>query len=456
MLFTSVAFWGFYLSVLVALQINSRTYKSLRLQTLLLLFASYFFYGYWDWRFLGLIIFVSTQTYAAAILIEKFRKYENLFLWASISINLSILFYFKYAGFFVQEFLSSFDLKGGYNLENIILPVGISFYIFQSFTYVFDVYSNRMKTEKDPLKYFTFIAFFPQLVAGPIERASSLLPQFDQLKELKPEVFYDGIKIIIIGLFLKIFIADNMPIGVDLIFSKYQDYNGGTLILGAIGFAIQIYGDFAGYSFISIGVAKIMGFELTKNFNTPYFSTSIQDFWRRWHISLGSFFRDYVYIPLGGGKRSKNIKRRNILITFLASGLWHGANWTFIIWGAIHGALMIFGKAHQMRPNKFWGWLVTMTSVGFLWVLFRSDTLSDFTNYIYIIATNPGIPEVGRGLLPYFLYYFILDLTLLKYSEKGSIWFSSRTLEAFALSFMLILVIGTIHSTSQDFIYFQF
>ena len=199
-----------------------------------------------------------------------------------------------------------------------------------------------------------------------------------------------------------------------------------------------------------------MGFELTKNFNTPYFSTSIQDFWRRWHISLGSFFRDYVYIPLGGGKVSKNIKRRNILITFLASGLWHGANWTFIIWGAIHGALMIFGKAHQMRPNKFWGWLVTMTSVGFLWVLFRSDTLSDFTNYIYIIATNPGIPEVGRGLLPYFLYYFILDLTLLKYSEKGSIWFSSRTLEAFALSFMLILVIGTIHSTSQDFIYFQF
>ena len=457
MLFSAGVFWLFYAIVLLLLQTNYLKIKSLRFQNITLLIASYFFYGYWDWKFLGLIILVTSQTFIAAYLISKLDQHKRKILFSSICINLLVLGYFKYVGFFVSEFVSTFNLDQNFSLENIILPVGISFYIFQSFTYVMDVYLRKIEPEKDPIKYFIFVAFFPQLVAGPIERASALLPQFNTLKGVDFDSLYSGIKIIIIGLFLKVFIADSLSSGgVDMIFSDYQNYNGGTLLLGALGFTVQIYCDFAGYSLIAIGVAKIMGFELMKNFNTPYFSTSIQDFWRRWHISLSSFFRDYVFIPLGGSRISSSVTNRNLLITFITSGLWHGANWTFIFWGAIHGFLLVLQKVSNVNFNRVFGWFMTMTLVVVLWILFRSPSILDFYQYLNIIISTPGFPEVGRSMVFFFLYYLIVDLALLKYSEQGDTWFSSIFAECITLAVMIVLVAGTIHDTNLNFIYFQF
>jgi len=456
MLFSSGVFWIFYVVILILLQVNFAKIKSLPFQNILLLIASYFFYGYWDWRFLGLIFIVSAQTYIAANIIAQHPKSRKFALAITILINLCILGYFKYANFFVSEFLDAFNLKPSFSLENIILPVGISFYIFQSFTYVIDVFFKKIEPEKDPIKYFTFISFFPQLVAGPIERASSLLPQFQSLKGMKSSAIYDGVKIIIIGLFLKVFIADNIAPLVDTIFSNYRDYNGGTLFLGAIGFSVQIYGDFSGYSLIAIGVAKIMGYELMRNFNTPYFATSIQDFWRRWHISLSSFFRDYVYIPLGGSRVSENNIRRNILITFTVSGLWHGANWTFIFWGLFHGLLLIAQRLIPFKTPKIIGWIVTLNMVLVLWVLFRSESLAEFYEFMSIMFFNPSLPEWGKAILIYCIYYFVLDILLLKYKESDQTWFSSHTLELLCLTIMLFAVIGTLHDKTQNFIYFQF
>lgn len=456
MLFSSSIFWIFFFIVILFLELNSRVIGSLKIQNLILLIASYLFYGYWDWKFLSLIFVVSIQTFISAKIINGFIGLKRIALIISILINLSVLFYFKYANFFFSELINIFGIKNSFTLENIILPVGISFYIFQSFTYILDIYFGKIAPEKDPLKYFTFIAFFPQLVAGPIEKASALLPQFNQLKIITLENLYMGFKIIIIGLFLKIFIADNIAPFTDQIFINYKNFNGGTLLIGAIGFSIQIYGDFAGYSLIAIGVAKIINFDLIRNFNTPYFSISIQDFWRRWHISLSSFFRDYVYIPMGGNRLSNMRTNRNLLITFFLSGLWHGANWTFISWGVCHGLLLILQKILSINTNKFIGWLFTMTLVLILWIMFRSESISDFVSYIQIIILNPGIPETGKLILIFVMYYFLLDLVLLFYTEKGSTWFGNIILETFVLAFMLVVVVGTIHTKSQNFIYFQF
>ena len=355
-----------------------------------------------------------------------------------------------------QELSNAFDLTIHYTLEHILIPLGVSFYIFQSFTYVLDVFLNKIAPERNIIKYFTFIAFFPQLVAGPIERASNLLPQFNNLKRMSLDNVYLGIKIIIIGLFLKVFIADNIALFTDQIFYNYTNFNGGTLLLGAIGFTIQIYGDFAGYSLIAIGVAKIMGFNLMRNFDTPYFSVSIQDFWRRWHISLSSFFKDYVYIPLGGSRSTNHKTYRNLLITFSISGLWHGANWTFIFWGLTHGLFVILQKMLPVSVNKLLGWLTTMTLVLVLWVLFRSESVSDFLVYISIIVTNPGLPEIGFPILIFSMYYFLLDVVLLFYKEQGSVWFKSPVLESAILAVMLVIILGTMHYKSYNFIYFQF
>jgi alginate O-acetyltransferase complex protein AlgI len=456
MLFSSSIFWIFFASVVCCLEINYRLIKSIKLQNLFLLFVSYFFYGYWDWQFLGLVFAVSFQTYIAANLIANYQNLRKTALTVSILINLAVLFYFKYANFFVAEFVSAFGVRNNFSLENIILPVGISFYIFQSFTYVLDVFFKKVSTENDPIRYFAFIAFFPQLVAGPIERASALLPQFNDLKNISLDNVYKGIKIIIVGLFLKVFIADSIAPVTDQIFANYTNLNGGTLLLGAIGFTVQIYGDFAGYSLIAIGVAKIMNFNLMSNFNTPYFSISIQDFWRRWHISLSSFFRDYVYIPLGGSRLTNVTTNRNLLVTFTVSGLWHGANWTFIVWGLAHGLLLIIQRILPITVNRFVGWFTTMSLVLVLWILFRSESINDFYAYLNIIISNPGVPELGKIILIYALYYFLLDIILFFYKDHSSVWFRSITLETVTLAIMLVVVIGTIQDKTQNFIYFQF
>ena len=456
MLFTSGVFWIFYSILLSLLFINLNTKKSAKIQNLILLAFSYFFYSYWDWRFLSLLLIVTIQTYIAGSLIKKLNKKRDIILISSLLVNLLILFFFKYANFFSSQFFYIFNLKKNFLFENIILPVGISFYIFQSFTYVLDIYKNKINPEENPINYFTFIAFFPQLVAGPIERASSLLPQFRELKKINPNQIYKGIKIIITGLFLKIFIADNIGISVDQIFNNYQNFSSSTLLLGAFGFSIQIYCDFSGYSLIAIGIAKIIGFNLTKNFNSPYFSISLKEFWKRWHISLSSFFRDYLYIPLGGNKRSAAIKYRNLILTFLASGIWHGANWTFILWGFLHGLFLILQKVLNRNLNKLFSWALTMNIVFFLWILFRSESIIDFYNYVYIIfSTKFGMPEMGRSIFIYAIYFLIVDLISTKYKKSSETWLSSIVIEYSLLSIMFLMVLGSIQG-SINFIYFQF
>ena len=457
MLFSVWTFWVFYAVVLIFIQINYQFIKSENFQNTILLVSSYFFYGYWDWRFLSLIILVSLQTFLFGKLIGLHWENRKFYLAISIFINIIVLGYFKYFNFFSDEFINLFKIESSFTLENIILPIGISFYIFQSLTYVIDIYLKRLKPEERPINYFTYIAFFPQLVAGPIERASSLLPQFKKIHSITSANLYIGIKIIIIGLFLKVFIADSLASDVDYIFQNYHKLGGGTLILGAVYFTIQIYSDFCGYSLIAIGVAKIMGFELMRNFNSPYFSTSIQDFWRRWHISLSSFFRDYIYIPLGGNKlKNKFLVNRNILITFILSGIWHGANWTFILWGLMHGILLILQNTLPSFLHKTIGWLLTMFGVTLLFVLFRSESIIDFCQYISRIIFEIGLPEKRRTSVMFIIYFIIVDVLILKYREQGSVWFNSYLGESAALSIMMILIAGNIRYGSLNFIYFQF
>lgn len=457
MLFSTGVFWVFYAFVLLVLQLNFKFKKSIKLQSLAILSASYYFYAYWDWRFLGLIVLVSLQTFLLGRMIYENQSYRKTLLFISVSINVLILGYFKYFNFFARELIDLLGLKDSYALEKIILPVGISFYIFQSLTYVIDIYFKKLSPEKNIVDYFTYIAFFPQLVAGPIERARALLPQFKYLHSISLDNLYTGTKIAVLGLFLKVFIADNVAGDVDRVFSNYASFNGGTLFLGAIYFAIQIYGDFCGYSLIAIGVAKIMGFELMRNFDTPYFSTSIQEFWRRWHISLSTFFRDYVYIPLGGSRVSSGlIQNRNVAVTFLLSGIWHGANWTFMLWGSIHGFLLVVQNTVKVRVPKLLGWTVTMSFVLLLWILFRSESISNFVEFISKIVTDPSMPKRGTSEVVFIIYYLFTDFLLLKFKETESTFFNSIILESLVLAIMLVLVIGTIHDVNPNFIYFQF
>ncbi|WP_413391336.1 MBOAT family O-acyltransferase [Prochlorococcus marinus] len=347
-------------------------------------------------------------------------------------------------------------MNESFTLEKVILPVGISFYIFQSMTYVIDIYLRKIKPETNIVNYFTYISFFPQLVAGPIERASSLLPQFNKLHNITKRNLYSGLKLVIIGLFLKVVIADNLGVYVDRIFKTYEDLNGGSLLLGAISFAIQIYGDFCGYSLIAIGVAKIMGFVLMENFDTPYFSTSIQQFWKRWHISLSSFFKDYIYIPLGGSRvQNKYLAARNILVTFFVSGIWHGANWTFILWGSIHGFLLVIQRNINVKIPKILSWILTISVVLLLWVLFRSETIPDAFIYLSKIFREFDIPDIGKGTMIYFFYFLVVDLLLSYYKKIDEIWFGKYFFQNYILFFMLVLVLGS-NSANSNFIYFEF
>ncbi len=459
MLYTTQIFWIFYLFVLAGLQINFKYIKSIRTQNSMLLVSNYIFYGYWDWRFLFLIVIVSLQTFIFGELIfSKNFINRKIFLFFSIFINLIILGYFKYANFFVKEFLSFFNLQDSYSLSKIILPIGISFYIFQSLTYVIDIYLEKINPEKNILNYFTYISFFPQLVAGPIERASSILPQFKNLHSISLKNLYPGVKLIIIGLFLKLFIADNLSYGVDEIFNNINDKNGGDLLLGSISFSIQIYGDFCGYSMISIGVAKIMGFQLMRNFSTPFFSKTIQEFWTRWHISLTTFLNDYVFLPLALNFR--NLGRIGIesatVITFIASGLWHGANWTFLLWGFLHGCILIIQKKIPLICNKVFGPITTFTSYCLLNILFRSNSIPDAFLYFSRIFSEFSIPNFYRSSIIFLIYYFLIDLVLEKYGEYEKVWFKKDKIEIMLLSLMLFLVLSTIHPEDNAFIYFQF
>ncbi len=458
--------------------------KNLKFQNLLILIASYIFYGWWDWRFLSLIFISSIVDYTIGLRLKitKIQFKRKALLCISIIVNLGLLGFFKYYNFFIDNFIKAFSLFG-YSLKadrlNIILPVGISFYTFQTLSYTIDVYKNKLKPIKDFVAFASFVSFFPQLVSGPIERASHLLPQFFKKREFNYLAALDGMKQILWGFFKKIVIADNCAYFVNQIFDNYSDMNGSTLVLGALFFAFQIYGDFSGYSDIAIGVSRLFGFNLVQNFAFPYFSRDIAEFWRRWHISLSTWFRDYLYIPLGGSRGDVLLKIRNTFIIFIVSGFWHGPNWTFIIWGMLNAIyflpLLITNRNRKNLDIAAKGKIFpsikeiisiffTFSLTVFAWIFFRAESIGHSLNYIsgifsISIFEAPEILKEIRALITIIITcIFILIEWLGKEGEYaiqnlGCKW--KRHFRYLAY-YALIIVIFTFGGEEQQFIYFQF
>ncbi|MFK7924716.1 MAG: MBOAT family protein [Bacteroidia bacterium] len=411
MFFNSIEFAIFL--PLVFLLYWSRLRRHLKAQNLLILVASYVFYGWWDYRFLALIIFSSALDYLIGFKVAQAptKRIAKRWLGLSLMSNLGMLGVFKYYDFFVHSLM---DGLGGMGLSldwptlNIILPVGISFYTFQTLSYTIDIYRGKLKPCEDPVTFFAFVSFFPQLVAGPIERATHLLPQFQEQRSFTRQNARQGLELILWGLFKKVVIADRLSQYVEVVFNSPENFSGITIIIATVFFAFQIYCDFSGYSDIAIGTAKLFGFDLMVNFRTPYFSRSLKEFWSRWHISLSTWFRDYVYIPLGGNRASTARWLSNLLLTFLISGLWHGAAWTFIIWGAIHGVISAF-EAWLMKIKRYprgAGWLhrgSTFVIVCVAWIFFRANSVGDAFSLISSIPENlitqvSSLSEFGMAL----------------------------------------------------------
>ena len=461
------------------------TNKNLKLQNLLIVLASYLFYGWWDWRFLSLIIFSTIVDYSIGrkLEYEKNQLNRKILLWTSILINCGFLGFFKYYNFFLDNFVNAFSFFGTeikVNSINIILPVGISFYTFQTLSYTIDVYRNKLNTSKDFIEFSAFVSFFPQLVAGPIERATNLLPQFSKKRFFVKENAIKGLRLILWGLAKKVIIADSIAPTVDDIFTNYAEYPSTILLLGAFLFSFQIYCDFSGYSMIARGVSKLFGFELMTNFNYPYFSRNIGEFWRRWHISLSTWFRDYIYIPIGGSRVSKLKKIRNVFVIFLVSGFWHGANWTFIVWGGLHAILFIPSLltknnrkfTDDIKLNKFmlpslsdlFRIISTFFLVSFCWIFFRADSINTAILFINKILSfdlrtttylNP-YDNQPLGIEFIFLSIFIIIEYLLA-SKTISIYSQNKYKGIVIDSFLfLIITISSQIGSNLSFIYFQF
>jgi len=451
--------------------------RSVQGRNLLVIAASYVFYGWWDWRFLSLIILSSVVDFAVGRQLgstENERQRRSL-LTISVLLNLGLLGFFKYYNFFVESFIDAFTTLG-VTLQasslNIILPVGISFYTFQTLSYTIDVYRKKLEPTQDPLAFFAFVSFFPQLVAGPIERATNLLPQFYSLKKFDIEEAKDGTRQALWGLFKKVVIADNCALAANDIFANYDSLPASTLVLGAVFFAFQIYGDFSGYSDIAIGVARIFGFKLMRNFAYPYFSRDIGEFWRRWHISLSTWFRDYLYIPLGGNRGSKWKQFRNVIAIFVVSGFWHGANWTFIVWGALNALyflpLMFSGKNRQNmgvtaegrwlpRPKEFLQISLTFALTCLAWVFFRAESVTHAFAYLTNMADASllTVPSYLR-VLP-----FVLILILIEWPQRNKlhpleIQHFPRPLRWGIYYVLLFAILYYQPNQAIDFIYFQF
>lgn len=457
MLFNSIEFLIF-LPIVFLCYWHIRSYHW---QNLFVVVASYFFYAWWNWRFLFLIAFVTLSSYAAAILIERVGK-KKIVLTAEIVMCLAILGTFKYYNFFVENvaaLLNAIGFEAHATTLNIILPVGISFYIFQALGYTIDVYKQKVKASHDVVAYTAFISFFPQLVAGPIERADNLYPQFTRPRHFDFNDAKEGCKMIIGGFFKKLVIADTAAGIVDTIFNGYANYNVTSLMLGAVLFSFQIYGDFSGYSDIAIGTSRLFGISLRENFNKPYLSRNVAEFWRRWHISLNRWFVDYVYIPLGGSRRSEAITIRNTFAIFLLSGLWHGANWTFVTWGAYHAVLLVLYKRFKVSSvvQTF-----VLCTIG--WIIFRADNISIAAGYIIRMCniTNLGIPDIPKIKLFNACECFlgIALLMALEWKNKrkaNAIDFSCRLRPLRWAAYAAIAVWSIIYyKVGQAFIYFQF
>lgn len=456
--------------------INKSKYQ-LQCQNAFVVVASYVFYGWWDWRFLLLIAFTSFCSWGSGLLIGKAEsgKKAKAWMWANIVLNLGILALFKYYDFFAVEFAQLFRVSTEGLLLRVILPVGISFYTFQALSYSIDVYRGMMEPTKDIIAFFAFIAFFPQLVAGPIERATNLLPQFMKKRAFDEGTATDGLRQILWGLFKKLVVADNCALYVDQVFSNCQAQNGSTLLLAGFFFAFQIYGDFSGYSDMAIGTAKLFGIKLMRNFNVPYFSRDVAEFWRRWHISLTTWFRDYVYIPLGGSRVSKAKVIRNTFIIFLVSGFWHGANWTFLVWGAYHALLflplILAGKnrehtnpvaEHRYLPDlkEIMQIVLTFMLVLLGWIVFRAESVTQMWEVVCGICSKSlfAAPLVLVGMNRSMLAIVVLLLVEWINRKKdhalsiGKLHVVSRVTVCYAL------IIGVLEfgNGGQSFIYFQF
>ena len=471
MQFNSIEF-AIFLPLVFLIYWNLR--RSIKSQNIFVVFASYIFYGWWNWKLLFLIAFTSFLSWSCGILIEQYKNKNHLkrAKWISginICINLGILALFKYYNFFIDNFIGAFQILG-FSLHRIslqlILPVGISFYTFQALSYTIDIYQGKIKPTKDIVAFFAYVSFFPQLVAGPIERATNLLPQFLKSRSFNYNKSVDGMRQILWGLFKKIVIADNCAGMVNIIFDNYQNAGWQVLILGAFLFTFQIYGDFSGYSDIAIGTAKLFGFDLMTNFRNPYFSSNIPEFWRRWHISLNTWFRDYVYIPLGGNRCSKTKHIRNTLIVFGLSGLWHGANWTYILWGLFHGLLTIpyaLNKKIRYKRYNIINIILTFILVVIGWIIFRAENINQAFDYIGgILSLSKGNSDLGLSIVTlYTTIVFIISLLTIEYLQRNN----AHTLELngihsrivrWNIYLFLIFLILLFPGQAETFIYFQF
>jgi alginate O-acetyltransferase complex protein AlgI len=460
--------------------------NNLTLQNYLLLISSYFFYGCWDYRFLFLLIFSTLLDYYTGIKMAETEKgMKKFWFWLSISVNLGFLGFFKYYNFFTSSFeeaLSHLGLHANFWTLKVILPVGISFYTFHGLSYVIDIYKGRIKPVKNFVEYSVFVSFFPLLVAGPIERATHLLPQIQKKRTFDYARATDGLRQILWGLLKKIVIADNCAKFVSTIFNHHHEYSGSTLVLGAVFFAIQIYCDFSGYSDIALGTARLFGIELLRNFAFPYFSRDIAEFWRRWHISLSSWFRDYLYIPLGGSKVGTWMKIRNTFIIFLVSGFWHGANWTFIAWGAIHALyfmpLLLLNKNRanlgivaegRTLPSirDLSNMVLTFGLTVFAWIFFRSESIREALSYISKIFSRSlfKVPDKIAFLgeySPVTITLIIVVFILIEWMGRerqyalANMSLSCPKPFRWAIYFSIVFVIFYFKGTEQQFIYFQF
>ena len=485
MLFNSIDFAIFLPIVFILYWFVTK--KKLKLQNLLIVVSSFTFYGWWDWRFLYLMVGSASVDYIVGILLlkQEIKKKRKLLLSFSIIVNLGILAFFKYFNFFTDNFVNVFSIFGTkFNpiTLQIVLPVGISFYTFQALSYTIDVYRKKLEPTKSIIDYFAFISFFPQLVAGPIERATNLLPQFYKKRTFDYTKAVDGLRQILWGLFKKIVIADNCAELANQIFNNSADYSGYTLILGALFFAFQIYGDFSGYSDIAIGIARLFGFDIMRNFAFPYFSRDIAEFWRRWHISLSTWFRDYLYIPLGGSKGGTLFKIRNTFIIFIVSGFWHGANWTFIVWGALNAIYflpLLLTKKNRTNidivakgkylPNfkEFLQIGITFSLTVLAWIFFRANNMEHALNYISQIFTgiiqHPGSILLFSFWSPYKTIIFLIIVFLLiewfgreqqfAIANIGFKWYKPIR---WVLYYGIIIAIIYFAGKEQQFIYFQF
>ena len=451
--------------------------RSLKLQNLFVVIASYVFYAWWDWRFLGLIVFSTLVDFLVANQLKKKKLplHRKWLLALSLTCNLGLLGFFKYYNFFVDSWVDAWQLVGvtmETNTLQIILPVGISFYTFQTLSYTIDVYRNKLKPTTDLIQFAAYVSFFPQLVAGPIERATRLLPQFNKTRVFNSQLAISGFYLIIWGLFKKVVIADNCAFFVNQIFDSSVGLTSMELFLGAVLFAFQIYGDFSGYSDIAIGVARLFGFSLMINFSFPYFSRDIAEFWRRWHISLSTWFRDYLYIPLGGSRGNQSLKIRNVFIVFLVSGFWHGANWTFVIWGGIHALLflpLLLAKKNRVYVddtrlsfNQVPKLVLTFVLVCLAWIFFRADSVSvAYQITTDIFSFNSASINLFYATSKSMLFSMIICLSILVLlifefftvqKNKKEVELSSYS----AIFIILLIVFMGVFKNPSDFIYFQF